>query len=78
MRTWPAGSYTRPAVGSATGGSSRSSAPLGECVVPGVADRAHREVDAGLLCVGAVDQAGVFASRGVNAPRRRRRHRREP
>lgn len=27
---------------------------LGEGVVPGVADRAHREVDSGLLGVGAV------------------------
>jgi len=33
---------------------------LGEGVVPGVADRVHREVDARLLGVGAVDQACVL------------------
>src|SRR6059058_4457465 len=35
---------------------------LGERVVPGVADRAHREVDPGLLGVGAVDEARVLAA----------------
>ena len=33
---------------------------LGDGVVPGVADRSHREVDAGLLGVGAVDEARVL------------------
>jgi hypothetical protein len=33
---------------------------LGQRIVAGVADRAHREVDPGLLRVGAVDEARVL------------------